>query len=203
MSRQWMACDATAKNPCRNAIVVPGAPAAPQQNAFMGLVQAAISVLLSKPPAIGTHYALTLTRGDQKVKEMEAVVALDPAQGIVLPPAPDDMPAGQYSFSIAHAGEKASSAAVTNQLSSDGSWQPLSWSAPGLYEISISTADGEPVADVMLLVTAGPQYQTQQDAFTAMKTRTAQWGGPSARSDEHLFLRAFLLQASQSGNSQP
>ena len=202
MSRQWTACDASAKNPCRNPIVVPGASASPRQDAFMGMVQAAISVLLSKPPAIGTHYALTLTRGDQKVKEMEAVVALDPAQRIVLPPAPDDMAAGQYTFSMARAGEKAATT-QTVQLASDGTWAALKCDAPGLYDVSVSNADGEQVADVMLLVTTGPQYQTQQDAFASMKAHTAQWTGPSARSDEHLFLRAFLLQASQPGNRQP
>lgn len=204
MSRQRTACDATAANPCRNPIVVPGTsvsgPSAGSQ--FMGLVQAAVSVLLSKPPAINTHYALTLTRGNDAVREMEAVVVLDPAQGVMLPPAPDDMPAGMYTLSIARAGEKAA-ATQTVQLTSEGTWRPMAWNAAGLYEISLANADGEPVVDAMILATTAAQYPAERDAFDAMKSRTAAWTGPGARADEHLFLRAYLLTESQRGSSQP
>ncbi|MDP9050308.1 MAG: hypothetical protein M3O31_06215 [Acidobacteriota bacterium] len=202
MSRQWVACDDSAANPCHSPIVVPGASVGAAPNQLRGLVNAALSVLLSKPPAIGNHYALTLTRGIKpKVQEMEAVVPLDPALGIVLPTVSDDLPAGKYSGSIAPAGEKASSSPQTVQLTPGGTWSALRCDAPGLYEVSISNAGGHQVADVMLLVTTAAQFPAARDEFKSMKNRTSKWDGPKARSDEHLFLRAYLLQASQAGTS--
>ncbi len=88
LSRQRMECDGSATNACRNPIVVQGvAPGVVTMGSQLkSMVQAAISVLLDRPPAIANHYALTLTRGDETVTESEAVVALDPEQGVVLPP---------------------------------------------------------------------------------------------------------------------
>jgi hypothetical protein len=201
MSRIHVVCDGSATNPCRVPVVVPGS-AAPAQSQLKSIVQAAISVLLSKPPAISSHYALTLTRGEVTVQESEAVVALDPADGIVLPPAPEDMPTGLYTVSIAHAGEKPPATMQTLQLTSEGTWRSLPWNAPGLFEISVFNADGTQVADVMVLVALPAQYQAQREAFDAMKSRTALWTGTSARSDEHLFLRSFLLSG-QTAVSKP
>ena len=42
-------------------------------------------ILLNKPPAIVSHYALTMSRGNEAVQEWEEVVVLDPAQGVALP----------------------------------------------------------------------------------------------------------------------
>jgi len=201
MSRTHVVCDGSATNPCRNPLVVPGNVAA-SQSELKNIVQAAISVLLSKPPAISSHYALTLTRGETTVQESEAVVALDSEQGIVLPPAPEDMPAGPYAVSIARAGEKPSPAVQTLQLTSEGTWRPFQWNAPGLFELSLFNADGAQVADLMLLVALPAQYQAQREAFNAMKSRTATWTGTNARQDEHLFLRSFLLSG-QTGGGQP
>jgi hypothetical protein len=201
MSRTHVECDGLATNPCRNPVVVPGS-VAPSQSEFKNIVQAAISVLLSRPPAISSHYALTLTRGEVTVQEFEAVVALDPAEGIVLPAAPEDMPAGPYTVSIARAGEKPSPAVQTLQLTSEGTWLPLPWNAPGLFELSLFNADGAQVADVMLLLALPAQYPAQREAFDAMKSRTAIWTGTNARSDEHLFLRSFLL-SSQTAGARP
>jgi hypothetical protein len=202
MSRQWVACDESVANPCQSPVLVAGASVGPEPSQFRGLVNAALSVLLSKPPAINNHYALTLTRGIKpRVQEMEAVVPLDPALGIVLPPVPDDLPAGKYSGSIAPAGKKTSSSPQAVQLTAGGIWSALRCDAPGLYEVSISNAGGHQVADVMLLVTTGAQFSMARDEFDAMKNRTSKWEGPKARSDEHLFLRAYLLQASQAETS--
>ena len=109
LTRQPVVCDASPANPCRTQIVVQGVTAATVSGGsqLRGLVQAAISVLLNRPPAIASHYALTLTRGKESVRESEAVVALDPGQGVVLPPAPADTPAGHYRVTIVRAGEKA------------------------------------------------------------------------------------------------
>jgi hypothetical protein len=195
MSRIHVVCDASTSNPCRNPVAVPGVSsgAATAQSQFSGMVQAAISVLLNRPPAIGSHYALTLTRGAETVQESEGVVALDPATGIVLPPPPPEMPAGRYTISIAQAGEKASAIQQTLLLTSEGQWRPLPLDAPGLYEFVISNADGDQVSDVMLLAVPAPQLQSKLGEFAAMTSRTATWTGPAARSDEHLFLRGFLL----------
>lgn len=198
MSRMRIVCDGSAANPCRNPIAVSGpSSAANSQSQLKNIVQAAISVLLSKPPAIVNHYALTLARGSVTVLESEAVVALDPAQGIVLPPAPDEMPAGPYTITSSPVGQSRSSTVQTVLLTSEGTWRPLRCDVPGLFELSIANGDGEQVADVMLLVTPTAQFQAAREAFDAMTTRTRTWTGPNARSDEHLFLRAFLISESQ------
>ena len=49
------------------------------------------------------------------------------------------------------------------------------------------------MADALILVVPAAEYEARRHEFDAMKSRTAAWTGPSARSDEHLFLRAFLL----------
>ena len=199
MSRQRMICDGSATNPCRNPIVVEGASsAAPSgQSQLKNMVQTAIAVLLSRPPAIGSHYALTLTRGNETVREWEGVAVLDPAQGLTLPPAPEDMPAGRYTVSITRAGEASSGTEKEAVLTSEGVWRPVPLEATGLYEVAIASADGERVADVMLLVVPAAQYQATRAGFDEMKSRTATWSGPGARADEHLFLRAFLLSECQ------
>jgi hypothetical protein len=195
MSRQRIACDSSATNPCRNPIIVDGASSsAPTgQSQLKNMVQTAIALLLSKPPAIGSHYALTLTRGGETVQEWEGVAALDPGEGIVLPSAPADMAAGRYTVSIARAGDPSSATEQTAVLTSEGLWRSLPLKAAGLYEVSFTDADGEQVANEMLLVVPADQYQAMREEFGTMKSRTAAWTGPSARADEHLFLRAFLL----------
>jgi hypothetical protein len=161
------------------------------------MAQAAIAVLLDRPPEITNHYALTLTRGKETVAESEAVVALDPEQGVLLPPAPAEIPAGHYSVSITRAGEIPAAAAQDATLASEGVWLPLAVKAAGLYEATIVNADEEQVADVMLLVVPPAQYPSELEALKVMKSHTATWTGPNARADEHLFLRGFLLSESQ------
>ena len=163
------------------------------QSQLKTMVQTAIGLLLSKPPAIASHYALTLTRGSETVQEWEGVAALDPANGVVLPPAPAEVAAGRYNVSIARAGDTGSATEQTVVLTSEGLWRPLPLKATGLYEISFTSADGDQVANEFLLVVPADQYPETRERFDAMKARTAAWTGPSARTDEHLFLRAFLL----------
>ena len=198
MSRQHVACDASASNPCRNPVAIgdPSSGEVSGSNQLKVMMQAAFAVLLGNPPAIASHYALTLSRGSDSVREMEGVAALNPGQGIVMPTPPEDMPAGIYTVSVAHAGEPASTAEKT-QLTSEGAWRPLPIEATGLYELTIANADQEKVADLMLLVTAQANYQAEQDRFAAMKKGTADWTGPEARADRHLLLRTFLLSESR------
>lgn len=203
MSRQWIACNTSATNPCRNSTVIPGGSTVAPQGQIRGLVNAALSVLLSKPPAVGAHYALTLTRGMVPPPEVEAVVPLDPAQGIVLPPAAEDLAAGAYTISIGRAGEKTAATELAGQLTSDGTWRPLPWNSTGLFYVTMKNALGERASGTMLLVTPADDYPAIQNRFDAMKTRASAWTGPHARADEQLFLRAFLVSQSQSGNSQP
>ncbi len=198
MSRMRIVCDASASNPCRNPIAVSGVAAGTaSQSQLKNIVQASLSVLLSKPPAIANHYALTLARGGSTVVESEAVVALDADHGVVLPPAPSDMPAGSYMITSAPVGRSGTPFVQTVLLSSDGTWRALRCDATGLYEVSIANADGDQVADVMLLVTPTAKLQAEREALDVMKSRTGTWAGPNARSDEHLFLRAFLISESQ------
>jgi hypothetical protein len=195
MSRQRIACDATAANPCRNPIYIDGASSATSapQSQFAIMVRTALAVLLNKPPAIESHYALTLSRGHETVREWEAVISLDPAQGIILPSAPADFPAGKYSVSITRAGHTSSATVQSLFLTSDGQWKPLPFSAPGLYEIAIRNADDEQLADELILVVQATEYDAKEKEFETMRSRTATWTGPGAQADGHLYLRAFLL----------
>jgi hypothetical protein len=194
MSRQHIACDSTATNPCRNPIVVEEPPSATAaQSQLKTIVETALGLLLSKPPAIASHYALTLSRGAETVQEWEGVAALDSANGVALPPPPADMPAAKYTVSITKTGDSGTATEQTLMLTSDGLWRPLALKAAGLYEISFTSSDGDQVADELLLVVPADRYDAARAKFDATKARTAEWTGPSARTDEHLFLRAFLL----------
>jgi hypothetical protein len=195
MSRISVPCDSSTANPCRNPIVVADASAAtpPTQHPIKSIVASAISILLSKPPEIENHFAVTLSRGTQEVQQFEGVIALDPALGFVLPPAAADMPAGQYSISIWPAGNKSAATEQTIVLTSEGLWRPIPFSSGGLFKASITNTRGEQIAEWMLLVVPQARYRALRESFDAMRSRTAAWTGPGARNDEHLFLRAFLL----------
>lgn len=199
LSRQRIACDASAANPCQKPIVMPalspdsaGAP-----SPLRAMVQATLMVLLDKPPAIASHYAMTLTRGKISVKEWEAVVPLNPTQGLVLPAASAEMRAGSYTISVAQAGDPSKATEEIGVLTSDGNWRPLPVKNPGLYELSISTLDGDQVANLMLLVAPAETYQSAREAFEEVKACALRWVGPDARADEHLLLRSFLLSESR------
>ncbi|HWE84688.1 MAG TPA: hypothetical protein VG267_07070 [Terracidiphilus sp.] len=199
MSRLRVACDGSANDPCRNPIAIADSTSG-QSSTFSqvkGMMQAALSVLLNKPPAISSHYAMTLSRGADSMRELEAVAALDPLQGVVPPPPPQDMPAGSYTFSIARAGESSSSSEKKVVLTSEGTWRPVSIDAPGLYEVTIRNGDEESVADLMLLVVSPAQYSAERDEFEALRNAADSWTGPNAKSDEHLLLRAFLVSESR------
>lgn len=199
MSRQRVACDSSTTNPCRNPIDIGAASSAaqPAQGQFSIMVNTALAVLLNKPPAIESHYALTLSRGSVTVQEWEDVVSLDPSRGFVLPAAPQDMPSGQYTVSIVRARDAAPVAQQTALLTSAGTWKPISLAAPGLYEASIMNGDGEQVADAFLLVVPPAEYDGRRKDFDTMKGVAGSWTGPSAQADGHLFLRAFLLSECQ------
>jgi hypothetical protein len=196
MSRIWVPCDSSTTNPCRNPIVVADASATtpPTEHPIRSIVASAISILLSKPPEIENHFAVTLSRGRRDGQKFEDVIALDPAVGgIVLPPAEADVPAGQYSISIWPAGKKSAATERTVVLTSEGLWKPIPFPAAGLFKASITNARGEQIAEWMLLVVPQARYQALRESLEAMRSRTATWAGPSARNDEHLFLRALLL----------
>ncbi len=199
LSRQRILCDGSATNPCHKPIVLPAisADSARSTSPLRAMVQAALMVLLDKPPAIASHYAITLTRGKATVRELEDVAALIPAQGLVLPPASADMLAGSYTISIAQAGDQSTAIEHSGVLTSDGVWKPVPIPGPGLYEISIFTADGDQAVDLMLLVVPPETYQTTRKAFATLKERTLSWSGADARADEHLLLRSFLLAESR------
>jgi hypothetical protein len=198
MARQHVTCDSSPQNPCRNPIVISavGGDEPSGITRVKGMVQAALGVLLSKPPEIGSHYAMTLSRGADQVRELEDVAALQ-SEGIGLPALPDDIPAGNYTLSIAHAGASAAPMERTARLSSEGTWPLVALDGPGLYEITITNGEQEKVADLMLLVVPPAELQQKRQDFEAAKARAAAWTGPSAESDSHLFLRAFLLAESK------
>jgi hypothetical protein len=198
MSRRRMACDSSAANPCSNPMIVEASASEPSSGfaQLKGMLQAAVGVLLSKPPAIGSHYAMTLSRGADPVRELEGVAVLDPAVGVALPSPPAEMEAGPYTFTISRPGD-ISRIKQNVRLTSDGAWRPIAIDAAGLYEIAIGNAQEETVANLMVLVTAPGDYQEKQQRFDELKAHADTWTGPGARDDEHLLLRAFLLSESR------
>jgi len=199
MSRIRIACDVPSGNPCRNSIAVQGPSSeASSQSQLKNIVQAAISVLISKPPAIVNHYALTLARGKTVVQDSEAVVALDQTQSVVLPPASERLAAGTYTISSVSADQTSSVPNIQSDvLTSEGTWRPLPWNTPGLFEVSIIKPNGEKVADTMLLVVSAERYPELREKFDTLKARTETWTGSSSQEDQHLFLRAFLFSQRQ------
>jgi hypothetical protein len=83
-------------------------------------------------------------------------------------------------------------------LKSDGLWRAVPFTDTGLYTLSIVNADGEQVADELVFVVRPGDYAAASGAFDAVKQRTGAWVGPSARDDEHVMLRSYLLAASRS-----
>ena len=98
---------------------------------------------------------------------------------------------------IRRAGEKSPAKVLSGHLTSEGLWDPLPWDSTGVFDISIDDAEGTRIAALTALVTPPDRYPAVQGDFDAMKTRTAEWSGLNARSDERLFLRAFLLSENQ------
>ncbi len=220
LSRSRTVCDSAASDPCRLPVSVGDDRAAGAAGvAVPNVAKAVLSVLLDKPPAVLGHYALTLTRGKRNVFETEAVLSLDPAVGLVLPPPPPEMEAGTYTVTLAAVAPTsvpppmpppvpaAMPASATSgkppltrafSLKSDGLWRAVPFTDTGLYTLSIVNADGEQVADELVFVVRPGDYAAASGAFDAVKQRTGAWVGPSARDDEHVMLRSYLLAASRS-----
>jgi hypothetical protein len=199
LSRSRTICDASPTNPCRLPVAIGGdLTAASASPSPRGVMKAFLGVLLDKPPAVYGHYALTLTRGKRSFFETEAVVALDPAVGLFLPPAPPEMRAGPYTVSVAAAEPKSaangnSSVERSVTLRSDGTWRAFPFTDVGLVSVSIENEDGDQVADELVFVVRLDEYAAESSAFDAVRQRTAPWTGPSARDDEHVMLRSYLL----------
>ncbi len=210
LSRSRTVCDSGANDPCRLPVLVGddrvagGAGVVPP-----GVAKAVLGVLLDKPPAVLGHYALTLTRGKRSVFETEAVLSLDPTVGLLLPPPPPEMDAGTYTMTLSNGAPASASASAsasatggkpsyehTITLKSDGTWRAVPFYDSGLYAVSIANADGEQVADELLFLVSPGEYAATSGAFDAVKRRTAAWEGPSARGDEHVMLRSYLIAAS-------
>jgi hypothetical protein len=211
LSRSRTVCEAGPNDPCRLPVSVGDERAGDGSAAALpSVAKAVLGVLLDKPPAVLGHYALTLTRGTRSVYETEAVLTLDPAAGLVLPPAPPELDAGTYTLTISPAAPAPNSAAAspstvgakasltrTVTLKSDGTWRAVPFSDAGLYAVSIANADGEQVGDELLFVARPGDYAAASGAFDAVKQRTGAWLGPSARDDEHVMLRSCLLVMSR------
>jgi hypothetical protein len=197
LSRTRIACENSSKNPCRNPVVVSGGDEAPT-NQFKTLLSAAVSVLFDKPPAVATHYAVTLSRGKYVVIEKEDVVLLDGEKGFSLTGEIPALPAGTYTVDAKSNDGKTSPLSEKIATLADGSWQTLRIPVPGLYMISILDPDGERRADLLVLFVSGSRYSAARQVFDSVKNRTSKWEGTNSQADEHLFLRAILLAMSQS-----
>jgi hypothetical protein len=197
LSRLQVICDATPTDPCRSPIAIqPSAtPATPATSEVSTLVHAAFSLLMGSSPATASQYAVTMTRSFPAEKLQESVVSLSGDGTLLLPDSPGGIPIGNYTLLIAPVG----SSDGTQQsavLKPGGTWQPIPFPAPGLFQISIRDAQDHHIDNVMLLVTKKDEAAKPKAAFDEAKSHTATWSGPSARRDEHLFLRAFLQSES-------
>jgi hypothetical protein len=195
LSRLQVICDASPADPCRSPFVVQpsSTPAAPATSQVATLVHAAFSLLMGSSPATASQYAVTMTRSFPAEKLQESVVSLSPEGTLLLPHSPGGIPVGNYTLLIVPVG----SSEGTQQkaiLAPGGAWQPIPFPAPGLFQISIR--DAQDHHNVMLLVTTENHAEKLSADFDEAKSHTETWSGPSARRDEHLFLRAFLQSES-------
>jgi len=195
LSRTRVVCDSTATDPCRNPLVIAGQTVTSSTGTgqLKNIVQAAFAVLLGNPPAVESHYALTLSRGVEPDRESENVVALDRKGTIVLPVAVPPMPPGTYSVSISPAAVVAPAEEQTVTLGRDGRWTPLHLSKPGTYRLTITDDEGHQLRDLLLLAVLPAALESERERLREMKGAIASWQGPHARSDGHLFLRTFLI----------
>lgn len=197
LSRTRVVCDSTGTDPCRSPIVIagqaPGSSVATGQ--LKSIVQAAFAVLLGNPPAVESHYALTLSRGVEPDRESESVVVIDNKGTIALPVPVPPMPAGNYSVSISPAAVVAPADEQAVTLGRDGSWTPLHLSKPGTYRLTIADDEGHQLRDLLLLAVPPAALESETERFRELKDAVASWDGPRARSDGHLFLRTFLIAA--------
>lgn len=195
LSRTRVVCDSTPADPCLNPVVVSAQAVAPanQTSQLKSIVQAAFAVLLSNPPAVESHYALTLSRGVEPDRESENVVAFDKHGNVQLPAAVPPMPPGTYSVSISPASVVGPEAEQAVTLGRDGRWTPLHLSKPGTYRFTITDDEGHQLRDMLLLAVPPAALESQGERLGEMKGAIATWQGPHARSDGHLFLRTFLI----------
>jgi hypothetical protein len=196
LSRQQIVCDASPANPCKSPTMVdtPSSPAPPATSQVATLVHAAFAILMGSSPDTASQYAVTMSRSVPSEKIQEAVVTFSPDGTIVLPHSPGGISVGHYTLLITPSGSTTSTTA-TATLGSGGVWQPMPFAAPGLFRISIRDAQDHHIENLMLLVVNPDHAEALQQAFDQTKTRTDSWTGPNARTDEHQFLRAFLLSA--------
>jgi hypothetical protein len=197
LSRLQVICDTTPADPCKAAVVIQPASAAPAPatSEVATLVHAAFSLLMGTSPATASQYAVTMTRSFPAEKLQEDVIPLSNDGTLLLPHSPGGIPVGNYTLLISPVGssESTEQKAVLNP---GGAWQPVLFPAPGLFQISVRDAQDHHIANVMLLVTKEGQADDARTAFEEAEHATQSWSGPNARRDQHLFLRAFLQSES-------
>jgi len=197
LSRTRIVCDNSANNPCRNPIVISPISSEVPANRFKALTAVALSLLLDKPPAVASHFAATLSRGEYVIAEKEDVVMLNKENGVSLTDALPVLPPGRYTVNATK--NDGNPALFSDKIThfADGSWQTLRIPTLGLYMVSLTDSDGERRADLLFWVLPSSEYRAAKDKFDAIKGYTSRWKGPNAQADEHLFLRAVLLAMSK------
>jgi hypothetical protein len=198
LSRLQIACDATPADPCRSPVVIqPSAtPATPATSQIATLAHAAFSLLMGSSPATASQYAVTMTRSFPAEQLQEDVVAPSLAGTIALPDSPGRIPVGEYTLLIGAPGSDETIQQKALFRSGSSEWQLISFSTPGLFQISVRDAQDHHIANIMLLIAQPDRVVALKAAFDQAKSRTDLWSGPNARRDEHLFLRAFLQSES-------
>ena len=197
-SRQRIACENSANNPCRGPIVVdkPNSTATVQGPS---LIKAALDLLLGTPPAVLGHDSPTIGRGKYAVAIREDVVDFGNGDGLSLNGRVPILPAGTYTVEASNANGNQTSIKTQISTDADGSWQSLVMvPSPGLYTITINDSQTELRANLLVLFVRAPEYDSARQAFDSVKGQADTWQGVDAQTDENTLLRAILLAMSKS-----
>jgi hypothetical protein len=197
-SRTRIACENSPKNPCQSSYVV-SAPNTNADSQGTSLIRAALNLLLGNPPEVLRRDSVTMSRGKYVMAVREDVVDFDDGKGVSLNGRIPILPAGIYTVEASNADRGQPAGKSQIRVDADGAWQsPFLVSAPGLYSINVSDANGDLRANLLLLFVKTPQYTSSREAFDRIKTQAAAWQGVNAQSDEDMLLRAILVAMSKS-----
>lgn len=197
-SRNRIACENSANNPCSSPVVV-NAPKPTAAGQRPSLIMAALDLLLGNQPAVLSHDSPTIGRGKYAIALREDVVNFDAGNRLSLNGRVPILPAGTYTVEASNAAGNQTLIKTPISTEADGSWQSsVAIPAPGLYTVTVSDSQGELRANLLILFVKTAQYDSARQAFDSVKNQAETWQGVDAQTDETTFLRSILLAMSKS-----